>query len=38
MNKNIKIVFIIIGIIIGLVLVDTLQSLVFNNNPVIKIK
>ena len=35
MKKSLKIVLITIGILVGLVLLDTIQALVFNNNPII---
>lgn len=36
--KKVKIVLITLGIIIGLVLLDTLQAVVFKNNPIFKIR
>ena len=38
MKKNVKNILIISSIILGIVLIDTIQALVFNNNPIIKIK
>ena len=38
MKKGIKIFLIIIGILIGIILLDTVQALVFNNNPVLGIE
>ena len=35
MKKGIKITLIIIGAIVGIILLDTIQALVFNNNPII---
>ena len=35
MKKWLKITLIIIGIIVGIILLDTCQALIFNNNPVI---
>ena len=35
MKKGIRITLIVIGIVIGIVLLDTIQALVFNNNPII---
>ncbi len=35
MKKGIKITLIIIGVIVGIILLDTIQALVFNNNPII---
>ena len=35
MKKRIKIVLIIIGSIVGIILLDTIQALVFDNNPII---
>ena len=37
MNKSVKIVLIILGILIGIVLVDTCQAKIFDNKPVLKI-
>lgn len=37
MKKNIKIALIIIGILVGIILLDTLQAKVFDNKPIIKI-
>ena len=36
MKKEIKITLIIIGAIVGIILLDTIQALVFNNNPIIE--
>ena len=35
MKKGIKITLIIIGAVVGIILLDTIQALVFNNNPII---
>ena len=35
MKKGIKITLIVIGVVIGIILLDTIQALVFNNNPII---
>lgn len=35
MKREIKITFIIIGAVIGVIILDTIQALVFNNNPII---
>ena len=35
MKKEIKITFIVIGAVIGIIILDTIQALVFNNNPII---
>lgn len=37
MNKNVKIILIVLGILIGIVLVDTLQAKFFDNKPILKI-
>ena len=37
MKKNIKIALIIIGILVSIILLDTLQAKVFDNKPIIKI-
>lgn len=38
MKKNIKRVFMIIGIIVGIILLDSIQALLFDNNPIIGIQ
>lgn len=38
MRKNIKRVFLIIGIIVGIILLDSIQALLFDNNPIIGIQ
>lgn len=35
MKKGIRITLIVIGIVVGIILLDTIQALVFNNNPII---
>ena len=35
MNKYLKITLIVVGVLIGVILLDTIQALVFNNNPII---
>ena len=35
MKKGLKITLIIIGVVVGIILLDTIQALVFNNNPII---
>ena len=35
MTKYLKITLIIVGVLIGVILLDTIQALVFNNNPII---
>lgn len=37
MKKSIKITIIVISILVGLIIIDTLQARVFNNSPIIKI-
>ncbi len=37
MKKYIKVVLIVIGVIIGVILLDSIQALVFDNNPIIGI-
>lgn len=37
MKKNVKIILIVLGILIGVVLIDTIQAKAFNNKPVLKI-
>lgn len=38
MKQSIKKILIVIGVIIGIILLDSIQALVFDNNPIIKIK
>ena len=38
MKKNLKIILITVIVLISIVLLDTLQALIFENNPIIKIK
>lgn len=38
MKKVLRIVLIIIGVVVGIILLDTIQALVFNNNPIIGIQ
>ena len=38
MKKYIKIIFIVIAILIGIVILDSLQALVFDNSPILKIR
>jgi len=38
MKKGIKITLIVIGCLVGIVLLDSLQALIFNNNPIIGIE
>jgi len=38
MKKNFKQILIVIGIVIGLILIDSVQSLLFDNNPFISIE
>lgn len=38
MKKGLKIVLIIIGVIVGIILLDSIQALVFDNNPIIGIQ
>lgn len=38
MKKSMKKVFVIIGIIIGIILLDSIQALVFDNSPLIKVR
>ena len=37
MKKGLKITLIVIGVIIGLIILDTAQAIVFNNSPIIRI-
>lgn len=38
MKKGLKITLIILGVVIGIVVLDTLQALLFDNSPIIKIR
>ena len=38
MKKNLKITLIVVGIIVGIILLDSLQAIIFNNNPIIGIE
>jgi len=38
MNKSMKTILIIIGLLLGIILLDSIQALIFDNNPIIKIK
>ena len=38
MKKVIKTILIVIGVIVGVILLDSIQALVFDSNPIIKIK
>ena len=35
MNKYLKITLIVVGVLVGIILLDTIQALIFNNNPII---
>ncbi|UKI57594.1 MAG: hypothetical protein L6V81_09835 [Clostridium sp.] len=36
MKKSLKITLIIIGVFVGLIILDTTQAIVFNNSPIIR--
>ncbi len=36
MNKKLRVILIILGILIGILLIDTLQAKIFNNSPFIR--
>lgn len=38
MNKFLKIILIIIGVLLSIVFLDTMQALLFNNSPLLKIR
>lgn len=38
MKKHLKIVLIIIGVLVGIILLDSMQAVIFNNNPIIGIE
>ena len=38
MKKSIKVILIILVILIGIIIIDTIQSKVFNNRPIIRIR
>lgn len=37
MKKNLKITLIVIGIIVGVIILDSAQAIIFNNSPIIRI-
>lgn len=37
MKKSFKITLVVISIIIGIILLDTAQAILFNNSPIIKV-
>ena len=38
MKKSLKITLIVLGVLVGVILLDTLQAKVFDNSPLIKIR
>ena len=38
MKKSLKITLIVLGILIGIIAIDTIQAIVFNNSPILKIR
>ena len=38
MKKNLKITLIVLGVLIGVILLDTLQAKIFDNSPILKIR
>lgn len=38
MKKGLKITLIILEVIVGIIILDTIQALIFNNSPIIKIR
>lgn len=38
MKKGLKITFIILGVALGIIVLDTLQALLFDNSPIFKIR
>jgi len=38
MKKTLKYILVFIGVLIGIILLDSVQALVFNNNPIIGIE
>ena len=38
MKKSLKITLIVIGVLVGIVVVDTLQAKIFNNSPILKVR
>lgn len=38
MKKSLKIMFIIIAVVVGIIVMDTIQAIVFNNSPLLKIR
>lgn len=37
MKKSFKITLIVIGVVIGIILLDTTQAIIFNNSPIIRV-
>lgn len=37
MKKGLKITLIVVGVLVGIIALDTLQAKIFNNSPIIKI-
>lgn len=37
MKKSFKITLIVIGVVVGIILLDTAQAIIFNNSPIIKV-
>ncbi len=38
MKKGLKITLIVLGVLIGIIAIDTIQAKVFNNSPLLKIR
>lgn len=38
MKKSLKITLIVVGVLVGLILLDTVQAIAFNNSPIIRIR
>ena len=38
MKKSLKIFLIVLGVLIGVIAIDTLQAIVFNNSPILHIR
>ena len=38
MKKSLKITLIVLGILLGIIILDTLQAKVFDNSPIIKLR
>lgn len=38
MKKSLKITLVVIGVLVGVIILDTAQAIIFNNSPIIRKK